>query len=88
MKRYGVVGMVLGMALAVAFSMRLLPAQAEESSVEGAWEITVASYSSGDKPRLAVVKHNRVTGRTLIVTCDNRCNPDERWSEFSVAGSD
>ena len=86
MKRYGVVGVLLGVALAVVSSLRLLPAQAQGSSVEGAWEISVMSYSSGDKPRLAVVKHNAVSGQTLILTCDNRCNPEETWRDFGVSG--
>lgn len=86
MKRYGVVGAVLGIALAVGFSLRLMPAEAQESSVDGAWQITVESYSSGDKPRLAVVKHNTVTGQTLILTCDNRCDSDEVWRDFNVEG--
>ena len=88
MKVYGVVGAILGIALAIGLSMRLLPAQAEESSGAGAWEVTVTSYSSGDKPRLAVVKHNSITGQTLIVTCDNRCNPDEQWRDFRVASAE
>ena len=86
MKRFGVVAACFAVSLAAAFFMQLLPAQAQESSVDGAWEITVASYSSGDKPRLAVVKHNRITGDTRILTCDNRCDADEVWRHFELDG--
>ena len=91
MKRYGKLGAILGGAMAVTvflqvFFLHLLPAQAQESSVEGAWELTVVSYSSGDKPRLAVVKHNAISGETRILTCDNRCDADEVWRDFAVAG--
>ena len=85
MKPYGVLGAVIGAALAATISLLLMPAQAQESSVAGAWQLTVVSYSSGDKPRLAVVKHNAVSGETLILTCDNRCDANEVWRDFAVA---
>jgi formaldehyde-activating enzyme involved in methanogenesis len=86
MKRYGILGAFVGGALVAAASLLLLPAQAQEGSANQAWEIAVESYSSGDKPRLAVVKHNTVTGQTLILTCDNRCDADEVWRDFEVDG--
>lgn len=86
MKRFGILGVVAGVAMAVTFSFQLMPAEAQESSVESAWELTVVSYSSGDKPRLAVVKHNTITGQTRILTCDNRCDADEVWRDFEIAG--
>ena len=86
MKRYGILGAFVGAALVAAVSLLLLPAQAQEGSANQQWEISVESYSSGDKPRLAVVKHNALTGQTLILTCDNRCDADEVWRDFEVAG--
>ena len=86
MKRYGIVGACIGVALAVSLYFQFLPAEAQGLSVNESWEITVVSYSSGDKPRLAVVKHNEVTGQTLILTCDNRCDADEVWRDFAAAG--
>ena len=88
MKGVGIVGAVIGVALAVIVSVQLLPAQAQESSVAEAWDLTVVSYSSGDKPRLAVVKHNGITGQTLILTCDNRCDADEVWRDFDSVASE
>lgn len=86
MKRFGIAGAVIGLALTAAMSVQLLPAQAQESMNGKDWELTVVSYSSGDKPRLAVVKHNTVSGQTLILTCDNRCDADEVWRDFDLAG--
>ena len=45
------------------------------------------SYGSGDKPRLAVVKHNTTTGQARILACDNRCDSDEQWHDFAVAAA-
>ena len=86
MKRFGIAGAVIGLALTAAMSVQLLPAHAQESMNGKDWELTVVSYSSGDKPRLAVVKHNTVSGQTLILTCDNRCDADEVWRDFDLAG--
>ena len=87
MKRLGIVSAVLGVAVMVSVSLNLMPAAAQESHMDQAWELNVVSYSSGDKPRLAVVKHNSITGQTLILTCDNRCDADEVWRDFEVAGA-
>ena len=85
MKGVGIITAAIGVALAAIVALQLLPAEAQESSVAEAWDLTVVSYSSGDKPRLAVVKHNDITGQTLILTCDNRCDADEVWRDFDAA---
>ena len=48
---------------------------------ESAWEITVMPYGHGD---LAVVKHNRITGQTLILNCSSTCGNNEQWRDYPV----
>ena len=49
---------------------------------ESAWGITVMSYGDGD---LVVVKHNRITGQTLILSCSNTCGNNEEWRDYPFA---
>ena len=48
---------------------------------ESAWEITVMPYGDGD---LAVIKHNRITGQTLILNCSSTCGNNEQWRDYPV----
>ena len=49
---------------------------------ESAWEITVTPYGNDD---LVVVKHNRITGQTLILSCSRTCGNNEEWRDYPVA---
>ena len=79
MKRYGLFGALIGFVVAV-FVFIQVPATAQQSPLEASWEI----YTTASNEHLLVVKHNRVTGQTLILTCGNNCGAKEEWHEYQV----
>ena len=84
MKRYGLLGALIGFVIAV-LGFTQIPAVAQQTSAEVAWEVSVTPFSSGSgADQVLVVKHNRVTGQTLLLNCSNACG-DEEWFDYPIA---
>ncbi len=80
MKWYGLFG-VLVVAVIAAVVFVQAPATAQQSPVESSWEIYPVPYSDS---HVLVVKHNRVTGETLILTCASNCGSNEEWQDYPL----
>ncbi len=79
MKRYGLLGALIGFVVAV-LGFTQIPAIAQQAELESAWEIHIAAGNE----HLYLVKHNSVSGRTLILTCANNCGRNEEWHEYPL----
>ena len=80
MKWYGLFG-VLVVAVIAAVVFVQAPATAQQSPVESSWEIYPVPYSDS---HVLVVKHNRVTGHTLLLSCYKACGGGEEWRDYPV----
>ena len=74
---YAIAGVLVG-----TFGMAQIPAIAQDSSMEAAWEVIVTPFG---QQSYAVVKHNTITGQTLILDCAKSCSEKDEWWELPVA---
>ncbi len=83
MKLYGLLGAFIGFVVAVLVFTQI-PAVAQQTSADEAWEIYASAFGSHS---YFVVKHNRVTGETLVLNCGKDktlsstqgCFDDSEW---------
>ena len=73
-----VVAFVAGITVAMMF-----PVFAQQGgSTEKAWEMTV-TRPAGNAGNVTFVKHNRITGQTLVLSCaNNNCGQTLSWREL------
>ena len=80
MKRYGLLGALVGFVIAV-LGFTQIPAVAQQTSVEAAWDVIVSPFGSQS---YVVVKHNSVTGQTLMLDCARSCSDNNVWWELAT----
>ena len=86
MKRYGLLGALVGFVVAV-LGFTQIPAIAQQAEAESAWEIYASAFGTHS---YFVVKHNRITGTTLVLNCGDSgsmgnvqgCDDDRRWMQL------
>ena len=106
MKRYGLLGALIGFVVTVlGFAQipavgqedetprqelnRLRAEQTAQEAVDLAWEISASAFGTHS---YFVVKHNRVTGVTLILNCGETtsisktqgCDDDSQWMQLPI----
>ncbi len=62
-------------------------ADSQQPSEAEAWEIQSMATASQGGGWFYVVKHNRITGETLVLSCKGGCN-DEKWYELPIVRSE
>lgn len=77
MSRLVMLASLMGIASFVFSSASTAEGDATPSS-ESAWEIQSIASSDEAHTYLYVVKHNRITGETLILSCEDSCK-SEQW---------
>ena len=71
------VAFVLGGLMAIVY-----PAIAQSPGAQSAWEVSF-TRPSATNGNVTIVKHNRITGQTLVLSCPaNSCGKKLRWSEY------
>ena len=71
------VSFVLGGLVAIVY-----PAIAQSPGSQSAWEVSF-TRPTATNGNVTIVKHNRITGQTLVLSCPaNACGKELKWSEF------
>lgn len=81
MKQNVIIAALLGFIVGVGVFV-LSPAGAQPAVEPKSWDLIVTPYSSD---AIGLVKHNRDTGQTLILTCRGNCGEKQKWYEYQVA---
>lgn len=80
MKRYGLLGALVGFVVAVLVFTQI-PAVAQQTNAEAAWDVIVSPFG---QQSYVIVKHNSLTGQTLILDCARSCSDNNVWWELAV----
>ena len=57
------------------------PVVAQQTDVDAAWEVTVSRPANNN---VSFVKHNRITGQTLVLSCVMGLCQKQKWIELPI----
>jgi len=73
----------IGFGLGAGIRAGVAQADGEAQAVDSAWEIYHGSISNQKDNGFYVIKHNRLTGQTLVLSAEENLN-DDHWYRLSV----